>query len=86
MNISHHPDEVSTTEEDLCNNAKTSIREDTSKVTVTGTHNSGGGRLPYQDNVLVSVFNAEHDYISVSWVRYSDLYFGFNIGWCWCLG
>ena len=42
--------------------------------------------LPYQDNVLVSVFNAEHDYISVSWVRYSDLYFGFNIGWCWCLG
>ena len=37
MNISHHPDEVSTTEESLCSNAKTSVREDTSKVTVTGT-------------------------------------------------
>ena len=37
MNISHHPDEVSTTEESLCSNAKTSIREDTSKVTVTRT-------------------------------------------------
>ena len=37
MNISHLPDKVSTTGESLCNNAKTSVRDDTSKVTVTRT-------------------------------------------------
>lgn len=75
MNISHLPDEVSTMERGLCSssNAETSVRENTSKV--TRSHEEAN----YLDNVLVSVTNAEHDYTSVSWVRYSTLYFGFNI-------
>ena len=75
MNISHLPEEVSTMEEGLCSssNAETSVRENTSKV--TRSHEEAN----YLDNVLVSVTNAEHDYTSVSWVRYSTLYFGFNI-------
>ena len=53
--VSH---EVSTTDESLCSNAETSVRED--KVCVTGEED--------QDNVPVSVSNAGHDYTLISWV------------------
>ena len=53
--VSH---EVSTTEESLCSNAETSVRED--KNCVTGEED--------QDNVPVSVSNAGHDYTLISWV------------------
>ena len=53
--VSH---EVSTTEESLCSNAETSVRED--KVCVTEEED--------QDNVPVSVSDAGHDYISIYWV------------------
>ena len=53
--VSH---EVSTTDESLCGNAETSVRED--KVCVTGEED--------QDNVPVSVSNAGHDYTLISWV------------------
>ena len=54
--VSH---EVSTTDESLCSNAETSVRED--KVSVTGKED--------QDNdVPVSVSNAGHDYTSIYWV------------------
>ena len=69
-NISHLPDKVSqqgsTMEETLCSNAETSIvRVDMSEGSVTGTQEEA----EYQDKVLVSVCNAEHDYTLVSWVR-----------------
>ena len=65
VGVSHLPDKVSHQVSTTCSNAETSVREDMSEGSVTGTQEEA----EYQDKLLVSVTNAEHDYTSVSWVR-----------------